>query len=703
MPVLNTRMRVANACDTCKQRKVKCDGTLPCSYCKNRQRSLTCHFSPASRRRRNKSGPSSTPSQTASVPPSVPRPARPDTLSDDPIASASSTVSPRISAGFAPRPGDVYTEEDTDVPREARLLCDTQGKLIFIGDCAPLSFFQTVRQIVTSRVDSNAFAAQIGRVSALDSISANQFLAVNNEEPQVDCHSVGRLVSIYTYVTSGLIDFFDTAHLVENILVWAAEKGSNPNVTSAVNYLILAIGAQSINDESATEYFQYAKNLALRGLGGNLGIGTIQAFTLVTLYMLRACQANGAFLYFGIAARAAYSIGVHRTEINSRFGADVHNQRDRLWKSLRTLDLFLSISMGRPPAMSDVDCTVPFRVVGTDGYEKFDIMNASVQILSITEDIVLRIYSRRKISLQLTEGISRQLRDWSNRWLLHLKRAITKSFHDDIPEVVGACQVLSSYYYAVMLVSRPFLMYELCKRLPGRIDRHSARSVIDENSGRSRLANACIDAASLMAELVLDLINRQVLDERMPMITSWLFVSSLVLGVGLLGGFGRILEKYMRMSIDSLGHFAENDMNAAEYSLIARSLMASTLQYLQKRDTDERLRITESSSQLFGLIPHELPRREVSAPVESAEQEHGTLNFQETSTDQSLLSHGVAGSPFSGIDPALLALGSLGSTPDVSSPDRRQQDQIDNVFGALNMFPLLDENGHIDLGHSLFK
>lgn len=193
--------------------------------------------------------------------------------------------------------------------------------------------------------------------------------------------------------------------------------------------------------------------------------------------------------------------------------------RDRLWKSLRVLDLFLSISMGRPPSMSDIDCTVPCRALDADGLEKFDLLNASVQVLSITEDIVLQVYSRRKISLQLTEGISRQLRDWASRWLPRLKKIVAESPCEDKAETTGACQAMSSYYYAVMLVTRPFLMYELCKRLPDSTTTTDAPSTSNsDNSGRARLANACIDAASMMAESVLDLVNRQLLDGRMPLI-----------------------------------------------------------------------------------------------------------------------------------------------------------------------------------------
>lgn len=194
------------------------------------------------------------------------------------------------------------------------------------------------------------------------------------------------------------------------------------------------------------------------------------------------------------------------------------NHRDRLWKSVRIIDLFLSISMGRPPATSDVDCTVPYRETDSEGHEVFDLLDSSVQVLLIIESIVLEVFSRKKISLQLTEGISRQLRSWSNRWLIELKRIVGASPGDeDEARIVGACHVLCSYYYAVMLVSRPFLMYEMCRRLPdspSKIETTRDRG----SSGRSKLANASIDAGSLMIESVTDLVQMGVLDGCMPLI-----------------------------------------------------------------------------------------------------------------------------------------------------------------------------------------
>ena len=411
-------------------------------------------------------------------------------------------------------------EDDTDVPREARLLCDAQGKLIFIGDCAPLSLFQSIRQLVTSRIGQNAFAPETSRYSVLENAPATRpstHGVRGRGPPEVRPIDVSPAASSYISATTALVDLFDQSRLVDDLLLWANMDQKPPNLTSIINYHILAIGRQKEDEAASQAYFEYARDQAFATLSGDLSVGTVQAFVLITVYMLCSCQINSAFLVFGISVRAAYSIGVHRTEVNARFGPEIHRQRDRLWKSLRVVDLFLSTSMGRPPATSDVDCTVPYRSADEDGHETFDLLNASVQILHIIEGVVTEIYSRKKISLQLTEGISLQLREWSARWLQRLKDVVARPVDHSRAQASGACQVLSSYYYAVMLVSRPFLMYELFRRLSDAPTSAAGRSSA-LTSGKSKLADACIDAASLMVDPILDLIDQGVLDGPMPLL-----------------------------------------------------------------------------------------------------------------------------------------------------------------------------------------
>lgn len=797
------RSRISNACDGCKARKVKCDGKLPCSYCAGRQRGDTCRYS-AQRRRRNAAAatssaqgtttpPGTTGTATASPDPTVQQRTLPNLNGDEQLPredqsqdgepseraanaagvarkggvprpkrqpsnhestkAASERRSGRRNSDTAQRQSAEAAEDETEVPREARLLRDAHGKLIFIGDCAPLSFFQSVRQIVTSRISQNAFAPQTSRYSVLENApthSSRRNPASGQSPgrmPPVYPADVAAAVSAYLSTTTGMIDLFDNTTLLDDLLLWADQQQKPQDGASTIKYLVLAIGRLMDDEALAQDYFEYAKNQAYIDMSGDLSVETVQSFVLITIYMLCSCQINGSFLFFGIAARAAYSIGVHRTEVNSRFGQAIHRQRDNLWKSLRAVDLFLSTSMGRPPATSDIDCTVSYRTLDDDGNEVHDLLNASVQILLITETIVVEIYSRRKISLQLTEGISLQLRGWSDRWLQQLKDVITQpGATDDEAHISGACQVLSTYYYSVMLVSRPFLMYELYRRLSDAPQGRAATLP----SAKTKLADACIDAASLMVDPVLELIEENVLNHRAPMLVSWLFASSLVLGVGLLGGFGRILEKYTRMSIQALDHFAQSDGHAAQYSLIAQSLLTTALEDLERRELQERMRRTESSSQLFGLMAHDSrvsmggsgsdsaansPRESsrrtgllrtptaraaagqtaVLAPVRAdgatpAGNHSASPSMWQTQHNRDRQSERdgrgsvpTTGSPRIGdMDSAFLGLSeSMLHTPDADYwSNSFGVNDSDGVAGsAVNLFPLMDAGGGIDLAH----
>ncbi|KAF4986959.1 hypothetical protein FDECE_15677 [Fusarium decemcellulare] len=695
------RSRIANACDGCKARKVKCDGKLPCSYCARRQRPHACHYSPQRRRRNGQS--------LASLrsPPASERDAHAHSTRNTSPSTPRDAELTRPAIPAQQQQG-MDAEDETEVQREARLVCDAQGKLIFVGDCAPLSFFQSVRQLVTTRVGQNAFAPQTSRYSVLENAPAHQSRRVpgDNRIPNICPDDVPSAVSTYLSVATGLVDLFNDQRLLEDLMLWANLDHKPDDANTIINLLVLAIGIQMDNEELAQDYFEYARDRAYANLSGNLSVTTIQIFILITLYMLCSCQINGAFLFFGIAVRAAYSVGIHRTEVNARFGHEVHRQRDRLWKSLRVVDLFLSTSMGRPPATSDVDNTVPYQSPADIADESPDLLNASVQIFLVLEGMVTEIYSRRKISLQLTEGISLQLRDWSARWLKKLKDIIANPDAQDRAQASGACQVLSTYYYAVMLVSRPFLMYELCRRLSDTSTTSNGRSSL--TSGKSKLADACIDAASLMVDPILDLIQRGVLVGHVPVLVSWLFASSLVLGIGLLGGFGRILEKYTRMCIHALDHCSKHDTHARQYSLIAQSLLTTALEYLEKRELAERQRRTENSSQLFGLIPSEtntesnspLPR-DPSQPVASP----ASNNRPRDSLDRSFLQHNglqaVGSPPFGDLDSAFLGLSeSLLQTPDPSYWGGPMGADGDSG-SALNLFALLDAGGGIDLTHHL--
>lgn len=286
---------------------------------------------------------------------------------------------------------------------------------------------------------------------------------------------------------------------------WQLLTSKPDDVNSAIHFLVLAIGLQSVDGGLAHHYFVRARELALLHLTNDTSPSTVKAFLLVSVYMLRGCQTNGAFLYFGLAARASLSVGMHRTEINARFGNRAKMSRERLYKSLKVVDLFISVCLGRPPALYDLDCTVAYKVSPFDCTKETDCLDDTLQILLIVETIVIEVYSRRKISLQLTNAISQQLKEWASLRLPRLLELVASPEQiTNLTKAIGACQTLSAYYYAIVLVSRPFLMFETYRRLaekdPHR--REQSEATAHARPGRAKLAEGCIDAACCLVDMV---------------------------------------------------------------------------------------------------------------------------------------------------------------------------------------------------------
>lgn len=177
----------------------------------------------------------------------------------------------------------------------------------------------------------------------------------------------------------------------------------------------------------------------------------------------------------------------------------------------------------------------------------------------------------------------------------------------------------------------------------------------------------------------------------------------------MLGSFGRILERYMRKSIVSLEHFAQSDAHAVQYNLIAKSLLTTALAAVEKRELAERLQRSESSSQLFGLTPLEKGRLGTDAMCRLAGDPSedglspGAIQHRESFTrSEGLMGRDSLqiGSPgrTGDLDPAFLSLsGVFPRTPDITTFNSTFEGDVGT--GALNLFPLLETSGHIDLAH----
>ena len=111
------------------------------------------------------------------------------------------------------------------------------------------------------------------------------------------------------------------------------DEGSDSNYSSqrrAALDLVVAIGAQVKSAATARDiglhYFRQAQHRAFNGMLEDPDIDMVRSFLLMAFYLLGECRRNAAFMYLGIATRAAVALGLHSRESY----ADLNDPKDNL-------------------------------------------------------------------------------------------------------------------------------------------------------------------------------------------------------------------------------------------------------------------------------------------------------------------------------------------------------------------------------------
>lgn len=83
--------------------------------------------------------------------------------------------------------------------------------------------------------------------------------------------------------------------------------------------MMLAIGHQcrgpnSFDAHNAARSFTCAQKYAFEGFLCDPSLDMVRVFLMMAFYMLGACHRNAAFMYLGIASKAACALGLHRKE-----------------------------------------------------------------------------------------------------------------------------------------------------------------------------------------------------------------------------------------------------------------------------------------------------------------------------------------------------------------------------------------------------
>jgi len=541
------------------------------------------------------------------------------------------TLSGSRSAPKTPAEEAVYehTVAHAPVPKLARLLRDGHGKFIFVGDSSNLAFLQNIRRLARTAIGECGLTTDPMRHAMIEAIpNTTSFRTPSSMNLKPSKAEAEDLVNHYMLAAFGVIDLFDKADILHHLAAWTGDKSTdNPN-TDAIFYLVLAIGARnrSTNDDDLSErLFSRGRGLAMSSFMDDPSVLTVQSYVLITFFLLSACRRNGGFMLLGIAIRAAYALGLHRSDISALFESRERKTRERVWKSLRVLDIFMSASLGRPPATSEVDGGKLSQESTDHVYEdvKAGVLHSSamLRICFIFERILNEVYCRREVDVQLVNSISAQYREWNMalgagldiEGLVEGETAISDT---GLPQAVGLAHLKGSYYWSIILLTRPFLIFEVSSKIEKAENVNPASASKVANADTMTLSEACIDAALRSVEAASDLVHIPGCPKRPFMVTNSLFVSALVIGLAMFGDYDKTfpLLSSLEQAKVVLGQLARHDPSARRYYMITSYLQQAALEHVRRRDEAQTQRRRQGIQSIFGDILNKDPSTQQPEP-----------------------------------------------------------------------------------------
>ncbi|KNG90555.1 hypothetical protein ANOM_001541 [Aspergillus nomiae NRRL 13137] len=595
------RLRCRRACDSCKRRKQKCNGEQPCTICVQRHKESECHFSDKPARLLK---PSESSKDTMLLSERlVPTPQR-------------QTAMDRLLNSLEDRSANLEQQvvDDKDgtapVPKVARLLRDGQGKFMYIGDSASLSFLQSVRRIVSSSIGRCEFTEDNSRHSMLEAFQSSSTTQTGPLIPPPSNEEAQQLARQYVLATSPLLNLFDLEEFHPRLANWIENPTGDEDTVSSIFYLVLAIGAQvsDTNHTLAEKYFISGRQLAFSAFTETPSISTIQSYVLISMYMLGACRRNGAFMNLGIALRAAYAVGIHRKDANTLFCTRERRARERVWKSLRMMDLFLSASLGRPPATTDFDYdphdgNTPGAQQRLQPEEQLSL--TVVSLCRIFERILTEVYMRQVVSISVADSISNQHRAWVRNLPTFLRMQTERlDAAKTLEDTLAAAHIFGSYYWSIILLTRPFLVFRVSQYVKNKSESSGLSESKVNNSRLSLFADACVYSALRSLNVVDDLSLYSSLPRRLPFLINSVFNSAVVLGAAFFADYDNLLplEEGLNKAEKFLGLFVPHDPHACRFFQIIKYLRGAVGEYVRRRNRQWMERRSKQVDQLFGEV-----------------------------------------------------------------------------------------------------
>ena len=415
------KMRVARACLICRRRKRRCDGGVPCSFCKKAGRK--CEFDKSYIAPRAHAGSTGTFESSTSASPSpsqLSRSLSSSSLSSPPslqvigvtttptmnVTATTTTTTARTTtttttataasvAGFEPSTkieGATSVSDGSEYRREPN---DFDYKRI-VETIFPENVLDSIRRRFQNETDptlSNEYLLSLLRQnvnSEQNMMNLNNLLSNAIERPHLQQfhptslppRDVALRLILKTWNNACTLMRFYHRPTVVNVLDSMYTQNSQSALTPAQKsiqpliFAVLAVGAlfskddfhqddyvnrQFYNSESL-RYFNRAKELIdLREIPDT---PSLQALFMMSIFRQCCADLKGCYYYIGIAERAALAMGLHKR--SSLVGpSQIQDEcRKRLFWSIHKVDIYMNCILGLPCSLSEdmVDQELPLDI-----------------------------------------------------------------------------------------------------------------------------------------------------------------------------------------------------------------------------------------------------------------------------------------------------------------------------------------------------
>ncbi|KAE8380337.1 hypothetical protein BDV26DRAFT_140323 [Aspergillus bertholletiae] len=470
--------KVANACEQCKKRKVKCSGRYPCESCIARD--CQCIFKQAEKRvivsesylRKLQESYTKKTERETSVRASS---------EDIPVPEHNTDLCPQRevlhNSGANATDGDTIT--NPLVSATSFYLQDTPGRYRFCGPSSTWSFSQRVFLLLKTvlpefpapnlpfHVDGTTWELNWARTCLVSERLLEGLPSLH------DALYLLEVVKFHSYQMLFLFDEEDFLPHLHEFYEKGVEKARSSPLWFIQYLLIVALAkrttttSRSSNSPPGSVFFERAMSLMPDWVGlhrrcPNLGM---QILYLAGLYLVSVGMKDAAYAYVGQSFRTCIIEGLQREPPIDLFGIKLANECRNIWWTAYILDRQLSVMVGAPCSIQDseITCSLPSSY---DASEWGTLLTLHVKLTRIMGDIIKSVYTadtkQRRSFIATIQSVLRDMADI----LRDIEDVSTGTTHPTLRTVsTRTSHLFLLYHQCIILATRPLFLYFLTHRL----------------------------------------------------------------------------------------------------------------------------------------------------------------------------------------------------------------------------------------------